>query len=279
MNKYLKLVTAFFSAYLLRYMALNPVKFTSEIGQVKTFWYLLVIVLIINVLMTAKITGIKFRNLTSRWDFFIIPVLFSTGIFFFVASFPNIVLQEIIAVFFGVSLYFVYVSLEACKQKKMALAISFRNLLTIFSLMVVFLISSLIYNFYSYWELPVFYLVILHFAFIYGINHFLTKQMLVAPSVYSHLYNFIISLIIAQLSFILSFWSVNYPASFGNLSSIYSGIPVASLIILVTYYCAWGITYYLIEGRLTNKVVYEYLSVGSLAMLLLLISTKWMPFF
>ncbi|KKR28734.1 MAG: hypothetical protein UT59_C0020G0015, partial [candidate division CPR2 bacterium GW2011_GWD1_39_7] len=43
------------------------------------------------------------------------------------------------------------------------------------------------------------------------------------------------------------------------------------------YYCIWGMVYYLIEGRLTKKVIYEYLSVGAITLILILLTTKWLP--
>ncbi|HBG81490.1 TPA: hypothetical protein DDW69_01475 [candidate division CPR2 bacterium] len=272
MNQKIKLFTSFASSVLLLLASFYP-----SSSSTRLFWYYLLVALLVNVVAVLFIAGPKLQDLKQKWDFFILPILLSIGIFFFVTYYPSKILQILISLFFGSALFFVYNSLSACRDKKLALPIFYRNLLTILSLGTIFLMSGIIYNFYLYWELPVYYLILPHFIVVFGINHFLTKHMLVAPSVYSHLYNLIMSLIILEVSWVLSFWSVNYPAPPEKISFSYLGIPVASIIILIVYYCIWGMVYYLIEGRLTKKVIYEYLSVGAITLILILLTTKWLP--
>jgi len=275
MNKISKIIAASASAIILQLVPIYPLIGRPDYGYFTSFWPLFILCLFINIASIIKISG--FKNLKSNWDYFIMPSFLIAGAFFLIPSFPNTFIQFIISLLFGFSLYFLYNALLACQEKKITLPVSYRNLLTILSLIIVLLMSGLIFNFYVYWELSVYHLIIPHFLMIYGINHFLTKQMLIAPIKYSHLYSLIISFVIAQIAWVLSFWIVYYPSLTVKQSFSYLGMPVASIIILICYYCIWGIVYYLIEGRLTHKVVNEYLSIGLITLILILLTTKWLP--
>lgn len=271
-SKHIKSLSVLCSTLLLGLAGIYPI-----IGAQKSFWYFLGGTLVINLLAILLIVGPKTKSLKQNWDFFILPILYIIGAFFFATYFPNIAVEVFIALLFGTGLNFIYKSLLACHEKKMALPVLYRNLLTMLVLVTFFLCSVLIFNFYLYWQLPVIYMVLAHFAVTFGLNHFMTKQMLVAPNLYSNLYNIVISLSISELAWSLSFWSVNYPSVSTQNTFSHLGIPVASLITMIGYYCIWGVVYYLIEGRLTRKVIYEYLGISFFMVIMILITTKWLP--
>lgn len=243
------------------------------------FIYFLLFALVINTLTVTYLLKFNIKMIRRKWDYYILPTLHVIGVFFFISFFVNPLVKFFIVLLFGISMYVIHQSLSSCLKKDIALPIESRNVLTILSMVTIFFCSVLIFNFYSYWEAGPLVLALLHFIVIYGINHFLLKQMLVAPNLYSSLYNFIISLVVAETAFVLNYWSVNYPGYNPNKLFAHLGVPVGSMMVLIVYYCLWGLTYYLIEGRLTKKVMYEYLLISFIAFVFVLLTTRWIPIF
>jgi hypothetical protein len=271
--KRINYLIAFFYALILYVASIRPV--FSDVN----FLYFILTALLINIISVIGILNFRLSQVKDKWDYFILPILHIIGVFFFISFFVSYLAKLFIIIMFCISMFIIHQSLSVCYKKNMALPIESRNWLTSLSMITIFLSSVFIFNFYAYWEVSVFALAFAHFIVIFGINHFLLKQMLVAPNLYSNLYNFIISLIIAQSAFILNYWSVNYPGYRLDKILPHLGVPVASLIILLLYYCIWGLVYYLIEGRLTKKVMYEYIFVGIIGFIFVIITTKWIPIF
>lgn len=271
-NKY-NFVVAIISSLSLYLATMRPV-----FNDLK-FVYFLIFVLFLNTLVIIYLLRFKFREMKSNWDYFILPIFHIIGVFFFISFFLNPLIKLIIIFGFGISMYVIHQSLLACYKKDNVLSIEGRNILTSLSMITIFFCSVLIFNLYFYWETDPLILALMHFVLIFGINHFLFKQMLSASNLYFNLYNFIISLVVAEAAFVLNYWSVNYPGYNIDRAFSYLGISVGSLIILFIYYCVWGLTYYLIEGRLTKKVMNEYLLVSIIGFIFIVLTTKWIPIF
>lgn len=240
--------------------------------SMKPFWIFLIASLLLNLAYTIYIIGLKWVDLKNKWDFLFFPFLLNISAYFFITYFPSLTVQIPLALFFGFSLNLVYNSLVAIKHKKLALPVTYRNLLMSLSIIVVFLCSSLLINISLYWTLDLLYLFLSHVALLYIIGHFLIKHMLVAPNKYSSLYNAIISLIISEIATVSTFWSVNYPKQGAG-----AGIPIGAIFVLIAYYVIWGLVYYMIEGRLTKKVTIEFSFIGAFSFVAVILTTNWLP--
>lgn len=71
----------------------------------------------------------------------------------------------------------------------------------------------------------------------------------------------ILSLMLTEVALALSFWPI---------------LPlIAALVLAIGFYVVLGLTQFELQGRLTNRVVYEYLTIAGVVLVLILVTTRW----
>lgn len=129
----------------------------------------------------------------------------------------------------------------------------------VITIVVLFLMSSVVFSL----TLPVYISPIIIFVIIFFLNiqslwtYSLSRETFLQLAKFS----FLISLCIAELSLVLSFWPIDGP--------------IYSIFVTGIFYAYSGLIHAWVEKRLFKGVLWEYIWVGFLAVLILIVFSKW----
>ena len=237
------------------------------------FWIIFFLMLFTVFYGIKRIIEIKgFGEHIKNWHLFTFPILYLTGTIFFLSLLRNLIFQIITIAVFTLSSKFLFSALRKLAAKKEKPLLVSKNFISMIGLLIIFLLLTDITNAVIFWELPVYLLMILVFFAVMAVSYFLYWQYRDVDR-NSLIFISLISFVIAEISWASSFWMVTYPSfEIGSL-----GVPVFVLVSLIIYYCFWGIAHHKLEESLTKKVLLEYAMISAIIIVIILLTSDWMP--
>lgn len=194
---------------------------------------------------------------------FILPFLYTVSFGLFYLLIPSRFLSRfILTLFYGLGLYSLYLTqniFAVSSIRTINLLRSARIISFILTIIVLFFLLNVTFSFY----LPFYVLALLVFVVVFLLsfqlfwNYSLDLSMLREILIYS----FANSLVIGELSIILTVW----PAS----KTVYS------IFLVGMFYVYSGLSHFWLERRLFKGILWEYVWVGFLSILILLFFSRW----
>ncbi|MCL4387113.1 MAG: hypothetical protein M1355_03665 [Patescibacteria group bacterium] len=236
------------------------------------FWLFFLVNIVIVLVGSYLILDVKRENLKSYLVYLAMPLLYFLGSIFFLNTIKSFLLQGGILLFYVISNLIFIINIKRLRQKKEEVLVTSRNIISMISLIIVFLLATDIINAYMFYKLPGFFFLLIIFGAIALITYFLLIiYELLSEDTLPYIY--LISFLIMEIAWAGSFWLVNYPKSkIGEL-----GVPLTAIIILIFYYNFWGVAQHKLMGTLTKKVLTEYVAIAGIIIAILLVTTKWLP--
>lgn len=193
----------------------------------------------------------------------ILPLFFTGGVGFFYFLLPQTFIARLpIAALYAVGMYalllteniFSVAAIRTIQLFRAAQAVGF--ILTLFTL---FLVLDTIFSFrFSFWLNAILVFVSTFFLFLQGLWSINLEEKL-SKKILS--YTFFLSLIVSQMALVLSFWPLT--------------ITLRSVAITTYSYVLLGLSQAEFQERLFKQTFWEYLSVGVLILLILILTTHW----
>ena len=250
------------------------VEFLIMYRAMASFWLVFLAMLVTIVYGTVNILGIRFslKSILKNIHFFILPISYFVGTIYFLSIVQARFIQFPLIIAFAISNIPLYKGLKKLSTSRGKPLVISRNMISMISLVTVFLLLTDIVNATIFYELPVYLMMVLGFTATWFVTYFLYWQYRDIGKD-SFIYINVISLIIMEILWAGSFWTTNYPSfELGGL-----GVPVFAIIGLVIYYSFWGIAHHKLEESLTKKVLLEYIMIYSIIIAIILFTTKWIP--
>jgi hypothetical protein len=192
-----------------------------------------------------------------------LPVFFTVGVAMFYFLFPeSLTYQLILLVFFGFSIYIIFLTeniFTVASIRTIALSRAAQTVGFLMTLLTAFFCYNTIFSFrlLSWWNA----LLVFVFSIPLFIQAFWSIELADENRRSILLFSFISSLVVAELSLVVSFFPVN--------------VLTGSLFLTCTAYILIGLGSAKLIGRLFSQTVREYLIVGGLMFIFLLFSTSW----
>ena len=193
----------------------------------------------------------------------ILPVFFTVAVALFYFLFPESIYYQItLLLFFGFAIYIIFLTENIFTVASLRTIALFRAAQTVgflLTLLTAFFIYNTIFSFrlFGWWNSILVLLVSfplgLQFFWVASLEEKMNKEIL--------FFSLLSSLIIAELSLIVSFFPLN--------------VLTGSLFLTCVAYVSLGLNGAKLKKRLFEKIVKEYLLVGGLMFLALLLTTSW----
>lgn len=222
------------------------------------------------------------REIFTRSQFFILPLLFNYGSIFFISDLLGSYLKVLVAIIAVIGNFYLLSALKRVYDRQERSALTQRNLVITIGFLTVFFSVATIFRFYtgtsadSDFSLPssmvvmfvilVFYLVSYFLAWENGIN--LRKFM---P------YNLVISLLAGEVAWVSSLWVVNYPNFWNRAQSELGGVPLPAVTLTILFYVLWGVISHKADRNLNKNVLLQYFGIGILFLVILFLTARWLP--
>jgi len=182
-----------------------------------------------------------------------------------------ILLLALIFYFFGMKYFLKMIKKENSSQAQ-------KNVIVLATLIILFFGSNLfttitlnISNGSN--SLALLVITLCFFAFIYLISKYSFEKNKVISQI-TKVYSLAISIILCELFVVFSFFSEKYPnLKQGNTAVI--SISVASLFIVLVYYCIWGLLIHKLEDKLNFRIIFEYVGITFVIIMTLILTIKW----
>lgn len=191
---------------------------------------------------------------------FILPIILLIEASVFLLLIPSNSLKHLFIIVFCFLLYLVIFSLNALKRHIIAYSTIIYNIITISYLVSVFFAFIIIYSAFLTYGLTVWLTIIIYafstllfFIFMLWQNDLLNK--------FANIYILLLTLIMAEFFWVISFWP---------LLALSSGF-----ILFIIYYIFSEIFIFLIKGILTKKIFLSRTTVPFFIVVYLLVSAKW----
>lgn len=193
----------------------------------------------------------------------ILPMIFTGGVGFFYFLLPqNFTLRLLMTILYAIGIYalllteniFLVASIRTIQLFRAAQAVGY--LLTLFTL---FLVFDTIFSFRFPYYLNFFLIFVTTFPlFLQGIWSIKLEEQLSRELFF---YALIMSLMIAEIGLILSFWPLT--------------IAIRSIVLTTLSYVILGLIQASIQERLFKQTIIEYTSVGGIIFIILILTTRW----
>lgn len=212
-------------------------------------------------------TEIFSEKVLNYLDYLILPCFLALGTTFYIFLDPSIVIKQVVAVF---SLLFLVIVLSTLNIDKRGSIVSYN----------IFIAGTILALWFSYWSIYYlsFYTVKSYAFLVVGIL-FITFLMLHQlffslgkdeekkyyglPNLTFWYYLGTFTLIILELSVALIFWPT---------------LPyIKALVLLLSFFILWEITWHYFSGKLTKKVLFEYAGIVAIIFLVLARAVQWYP--
>lgn len=250
------------------------VEFIFMYRAMTSFWLVFIAMLITIIFGTVSILGVKFslKNIMKNIHFFILPLSYFLGAIYFLSIVETRFIQYPLIIAFTVTNIPLYKGLKKLSTSRGKPLVISRNMISMISLITIFLLLTDIINATIFYKLPVYVMMALGFASVWLVTYFLYWQYRDIEKD-SFIYINVISLILMEILWAGSFWITSYPSfELGGL-----GVPVFAIIGLVTFYSFWGIAHHKLEDNLTKKVLLEYIMISGIIIAIILFTTNWIP--
>lgn len=238
------------------------------------FWYILGAVSVFCALMVFWVFGEKpsFKRLKEDWFTIIFLAFFTGATGLFAYLLPNPFIQALVIGSAGIFVYFLYQTASRLKRGYTP-SIFYRNITFFAAILGVFFSINDILRWILIYDnsLTHILIIVLSFVSIFFICEFLFEVYGYETSV---LYSLVLSFAISQLVWISSFWLISYPRS--ERITI-TGVPLPAITSTVLFYLFWGLSQHHLEGKLTRRVLWEYIFISSTFITILFLTAKWQP--
>lgn len=240
------------------------------------FWHLLVFLFLTLILGLKIYCDLNWQELLRNTLFLTLPTFFILGVAFFIFTSLNRVFQALFIVLASALVYFLLKAIKFTMERGEPILLSVRNLFFSVTLLTTFLISVIIINLQFFLPIGLSFVLVSLFlvVFILTISLIWQSKMLSRESL---VYITAIGLIEIEVVFATSFWNVNYPPNSFKSSFGIWGIPLSALIFTITYYFLWGISFHKLKGSLTKRIILEYSIISGTLLLILLLTSRWLP--
>ena len=217
-------------------------------------------------LLTSLFSGLALKDDMKKigWVMaLILPAFFTVSVNLFYFLLPeNLIVRLVLVSLFAIGMYalllteniFVVASLRTIQLFRAAQALGF-----VFTLLVAFLMFDSVFSFrLDPWINALLVMVtsfplLLQAVWSCKLEDYISRDVLQ--------YTLALTFILAQFAFFVSFWPMT--------------IIMASLLLVSMMYVGLGIVQQAMIGRLFKKTIYEYLRVGFVVLVIVLISTQW----
>lgn len=209
--------------------------------------------------MLSRILEIRIED-RSLYPIIVLPLVLLAEASIVLNIVPPVPVKHVFIILFGFLLYLVVSSLYAVKSHIVSYSVIIFNILTIAYLVSVLFAYVIINYFYLLFKLPVWFVMIFvgiitfsFFLFYLWKNNVLSKE--------SYIYNFLLTILMVEF-----FWIV----SFLPLLALSSGF-----ILFLIYYIYSGLLTFSLKNSLDRKNLLSHAVIPSLVLLLFLLSSKW----
>ncbi len=241
------------------------------------FWYLIIVLVLTLILGLKFYCQLNWRKSPECVHFLILPTFFISGSAFFIFTSLNRVFQAFFITGISVVIYFLARTIDFTKERKKPMLLSTRNFFFSITFFTVFLISVILINLQFFLSIGLPLVLVSLFTIIFLLTFSLVWQNRML-SVESLIYITAISFIEVEIVLATSFWNINYPPNVFKSSFGIWGIPLVALIITVIYYFLWGLSFHKLKGSLTKSIILEYSIISGVILLILLFTSKWLPY-
>ena len=225
-------------------------------------FYLILILANFFVFLTIRLITRKGLIGADWWNFLILPICFLTSLFVY----SGLVINKFIVHFlFFIITFFIYFYLKNIYyyliKPDLYKSHTLENFFSFGSFFILFFSASSIYGLQSFLSTPVWLLMIIMLIIVFLVFY---QMMWVNKIVFkiALLYILIGCLILLEIAWSISFLPLNYN--------------VTGLILAVCYYMLIGLIMCQIKEALNKKVIKLYLFFGSISILLILLTARWM---
>ena len=200
---------------------------------------------------------------TFFWPIIILPFFYTLAFPFFYALVPERLLSRlIIAIIYAFGLYSLFLTQNIFAVSGIR-TINLLRSARIVAFVITLIVFYFLVNFIFSLRLPVLMtpLIILPFAFLMNIQSLWTYALDTSQIKTISIFSAVVSLCVLQLAYVLILWPVN--------ASVYS------LFLTGIFYTYSGLCHAWIERRLFKGILWEYVWVGFISVLFLIIFSKW----
>lgn len=238
------------------------------------FWHIVIFVAACASLLTFWVFSEKpnLNRVKEDWFTLLFILVFTLNAGVFAYLIPHPIVQALLLGSIGFSVYFIYQVASRLKRNYNP-SLFLRNVVSIFSMLGVFFSISNVLRWASISDNTLTQIFIIFSAFfaIFIISEFLFEVHGFESSL---LYSLTFSFIVAQITWISSFWLISYPASEKAISI---GVPLPAVVGTVFFYLFWGLSHHRVEGTLSRRVLWEYILISTIFLIILFLTAKWLP--
>ncbi len=221
-------------------------------------------------------------SLFTNFKFLMMPLLFNVSALSYI-SFVYIGIGRLVLTLLAIiANFYLFISLRKVRNLADRAALLYRNVLIVISFFTVFLSTSMLFRLLmsvsergtiNYVRAAI---VLAVFGLIYFVTYFLTWEKGALESK-DRAYGVISAFLCAQMAWVGSIWSINYPVLGTTEKATLGGTPIAAIVITLTYYFLWGMISHKLDQNLTRKVLTEYLLFTIMFFVILFVTAKWLP--
>lgn len=189
----------------------------------------------------------------------ILPVLLSMGVlsFGFFMSVP--IFQQIVLAMGAICMYFLLVYVDQFPYKSFLVT---RLNFSFVALVAAYLLFFSISHFSVSVDIPLWVLMVIVIFFSFAIFYSILWASGLERGIVI-LYTVLLGLIISEIFLVISFWPVDPSAK--------------SIVLVVAMYIFWGLLSHWLEKIMSFRIVLEYVLLGIVLMLVVLLTASWLP--
>jgi hypothetical protein len=255
---------------LLNFPSLLPIILVSILATIIFSWFYLLEV------------KLEKASLLAGSKFLILPLLFNYGSIFFVRANYQIYISYVLVSLVLVANFYLLVALKRVFNLEERAAIFQRNIIISLAFISIFLSIAALFRFFVTFSIrpetffPQIFLVVAVALIFYLVSYFLAWENGINLKKFRP-YNFVISLLGAEATWIGTIWTVNYPVFSSYEKAGLGGSPLPAIILTIIFYFTWGVISHKADQSLTRRVMFEYIFLCLLFLSVLVVTARWLP--
>lgn len=238
------------------------------------FWPILILTVLIGVVFLFWVFNEfpSLKRLRENWFIVVFLIVYIISVTTFAYLLSNPFVRALILGLMSFSLYYLFLIASRLKRGYKP-TLYLRNIISLVAILEVFVSLSNIlwWLMVNHGKNSYLVVIILAFAVTFIISEFLFEVQNIDNSIF---YSLALAFGVTQNIWIANYWLVSYPKSL-RITNL--GVPLPAITASVFFYLFWGISHHRLEGTLTKKVIWEYILIASIFLLILIVTTEWLP--
>ncbi len=219
-------------------------------------------------------------SLITNGKFVLLPLIFNISALSYISYLYTDVSRLLLTSLGILSNFYLLVALRRVRNLGERAAIFYRNVLIMMTFLSVFMSSAMLFRLlmatssFAYIAFVRTAVVLTIFLLIYFSTYFLSWEK-GALETKDRAYGLVAAFLVAQVAWVSSIWSINYPVLGVTERATLGGTPIGAIIITLTFYFLWGIISHKLDKNLNRKVLTEYILFTAVFFFILLATAKW----